>query len=302
MLYAPFYLKGWEMRKITILLLLCCHVLVAQAGSHKSIEHRHRHHVVQQTHVSPKLRSSIALIYDVENQTPLYAKNQEVVAPIASISKLMTAMVVLDAHLPMEEEITISRADEDRLKNTHSRMLPGMTLTRRELLKLALMASENRAAAALARTYPGGTEAAVAKMNEKARELGMSDTHFLDPTGLNSGNVSTAEDLVKMVLAAQRYAPIHEFTTTSMHMVDVGRHPLRYINTNPLVRNGTWDIGVSKTGYINEAGRCLVMAAKIKERPVVIVLLDSWGKQTRVGDANRIKRWMESSLAETTRG
>lgn len=235
------------------------------------------------------------MIYDVRSQRPLYAKNTNVVAPIASISKLMTAMVVLDAKLPMDEEITISREDMDRLKGTHSRMSPGMRLTRGELLKLALMASENRAAAALARTYPGGTEAEVAQMNAKARELGMNDTHFLEPTGLNSGNVSTAQDLVKMVLAAQAYAPIHNATTSSSHVVEpAGYRPMMYRNTNPLVRNASWDIGLSKTGYINEAGRCLVMKANIEDRPVVIVLLDSWGKRTRIGDANRVKKWMAS--------
>jgi len=170
------------------------------------------------------------------------------------------------------------------------------------LLKLALMSSENRAAAALARTYPGGTNAAVAMMNEKARELGMKDTRFLDPTGLNSRNVSTAQDLVKMVQAAQGYDPIREFTTTSSHIVDLAGHrPMRFSNTNPLVKNASWDIGISKTGYISEAGRCLVMQAKINQRPVVIVLLDSWGLRTRVGDANRIKKWMESAYARAAR-
>ena len=250
---------------------------------------------------SPNLRSSIALIYDETGQRALYTKNANTVAPIASISKLMTAMVVLDAQLPMDEEIRISTQDVDTLKGTHSRMRPGMTLTRGELLKLALMASENRAAAALARTYPGGTEAAVAKMNAKARELGMKDTRFLDPTGLNSGNVSTAQDLVKMVLAAQSYEPIHNATTSTSHLAEpAGYRPLLYINTNPLVKNASWHIGVSKTGYINEAGRCLVMEANIKQHPVVIVLLDSWGKSTRIGDANRIKKWMESSLVTRT--
>jgi serine-type D-Ala-D-Ala endopeptidase (penicillin-binding protein 7) len=249
---------------------------------------------------SPRLASSIALIYDEQSKRTLYSKNPDTVSPIASISKLMTAMVVLDAQLPMDENITISKQDVDTLKNTHSRMRPGITLTRGELLKLALMASENRAAAALARTYPGGTEAAIARMNIKARELGMVNTRFLDPTGLNSGNVSTAEDLVKMVMAAQKYEAIHEATTSASHLVSLkGHRSLKYNNTNPLVKSASWNINISKTGYINEAGRCLVMQASIKERPVVIVLLDSWGKRTRVGDANRIKKWMESSLSST---
>jgi D-alanyl-D-alanine endopeptidase (penicillin-binding protein 7) len=225
----------------------------------------------------------------------LYSKNASNVAPIASITKLMTAMVVLDAKLPMDEEITISRDDADLQKGTRSRMKAGLTLTRGEMLKLALMASENRAASALARTYPGGTAAALQAMNAKAQSLGMRSTKFLDPTGLNSNNVSTAQDLVKMVIAAKSYALIHKYTTSSSHLVNAGsRHQLKYINTNPLVKSASWDINVSKTGYISEAGRCLVMEAKISNRPVVIVLLDSWGKSTRVGDANRIKKWMES--------
>jgi D-alanyl-D-alanine endopeptidase (penicillin-binding protein 7) len=233
----------------------------------------------------------------------LYAKEADTVAPIASITKLMTAMVVLDAHLPMDEQITLSRDDEDRYKRSRSRMRRGMTLPRCDLLRLALMASENRAAAALARTYPGGTQAMVTMMNAKAQQLGMKDTYFVDPTGLHSDNVSTAQDLVKLVLAAQRYEAIQRATTSTNHTVEVGdrRRPMHFRNTNPLVRNANWDIGLSKTGYISEAGRCLVMETKIKQRPVVIVLLDSWGKRTRVGDANRIKHWMESAIERTSR-
>lgn len=292
------------MRKKLFVLALLTHTLVVQAAPNADVSPGQNDglaDMVLKHASSPKLRSSIALIYDEQGQRPLYTKNAETVAPIASISKLMTAMVVLDAQLPMDEEIRISKLDMDTLKNTHSRMSPGMTLTRGELLKLALMASENRAAAALARTYPGGTEAAVAKMNAKAHELGMKNTRFLDPTGLNSGNVSTAQDLVKMVLAAQDYEPIHKATTSTSHIVEpAGYRPLLYRNTNPLVKNASWDIGVSKTGYINEAGRCLVMKANIRQRPVVIVLLDSWGKSTRVGDANRVKKWMESAYTRTS--
>ncbi len=292
------------MYKKFIMLILLTHTLMAQAAPNEGVTLKQEDEltsVVLKHTSSPKLRSSIALIYDERGQRALYTKNADTVAPIASISKLMTAMVVLDAKLPMDEEISISKQDMDTLKNTHSRMRPGMTLTRGELLKLALMASENRAAAALARTYPGGTEAAVAKMNAKALELGMKDTRFLDPTGLNSGNVSTAQDLVKMVLAAQTYEPIHNATTSSSHLVEpAGYRPLLYKNTNSLVRNASWDIGVSKTGYINEAGRCLVMKVTIKQHPLVIVLLDSQGKSTRIGDANRIKKWMESSLVTRT--
>lgn len=244
----------------------------------------------------PRMRSAIVLIYDENGQKPLHSKNANVVAPVASITKLMTAMVVLDAKLPLDEEISISSTDVSRQKRARSRTRTGMTMTRGDLLKLALMASDNLSAAALARTYPGGTEAALARMNAKARELGMNSTRFMDPTGLHSGNVSTANDLVKMVLAAQQYELIHKYSTATSHTVErAGQRPLRYHNTNPLVRNASWDIGLSKTGYISEAGRCLVMEAKISEHPVIIVLLDSWGRNSRVGDANRVKKWMENA-------
>ena len=245
---------------------------------------------------APDLKSAAALVVGQEDGRALYTKNTDTVAPIASITKLMMAMVVLDSQLPLTEPITITADDMDDIKGTRSRLTVGTTLTRSDLLRLALMASENRAAAALARTYPGGRNAAVSAMNAKARELGMQDTNFLDPTGLSSGNVSTAHDLVKMVIAARDYALIHQYTTAASHSVDgwKGRE-MRFVNTNKLVRNASWDIGVSKTGYISEAGRCLVMEATINLRTVVIVLLDSWGKNTRIGDANRIKKWMESS-------
>ncbi len=244
----------------------------------------------------PRMRSAIVLIYDENGDKPLHSKNANVVAPIASITKLMTAMVVLDAKLPLDEEISISTEDINRQKRTRSKTRTGMTLTRGELLKLALMASDNLSAAALARTYPGGTEAALQQMNAKARVLGMNSTRFLDPTGLNSGNVSTANDLVKMVRAARGYELIQRFTTSTTHTLELAGHrQMRFHNTNPLVRNASWDIGLSKTGYISEAGRCLVMEAKITEHPVIIVLLDSWGRNSRVGDANRVKKWMENA-------
>lgn len=250
---------------------------------------------------SPKLFSSIALIYDEQSQTPLYTKNPDAVAPIASITKLMTAMVVLDASPDLNEAISVDVADQDSLKGTHSRLSVGTTFSRSEMLKLALMSSENRAAAALARSYPGGTVAAVAAMNAKARKLGMVNTVFYDGTGLNSNNVSTARDLVKMVAAARNYQLIHQYTTTATHSVEGLRgRELQYNNTNPLVKNASWEIGVSKTGYINEAGRCLVMQAQIRNRPVIIVLLDSAGKNTRIGDANRIKKWIESSNVQVS--
>ncbi|MCX7193191.1 MAG: D-alanyl-D-alanine endopeptidase [Proteobacteria bacterium] len=245
---------------------------------------------------SPKLASSIALIYDEQTQRPLYTKNPDAVAPIASITKLMTAMVVLDAEPDLSEALSVAEADLDSLKGTHSRLGVGTTFIRSEMLKLALMSSENRAASVLARNYPGGTAAAVAAMNAKARKLGMLHTTFRDPTGLNSENVSTARDLVKMVAAARNYKLIHQYTTTATHSVEGSRgRELTFNNTNPLVKNASWEIGVSKTGFINEAGRCLVMQAQIRQRPVIIVLLDSVGKSTRIGDANRVKKWIEST-------
>jgi D-alanyl-D-alanine endopeptidase (penicillin-binding protein 7) len=246
-----------------------------------------------------KLGSAVALVIDQEDGQLLYAKNTDAVMPIASITKLMTAVVVLDAKLPLDEPITITRADVDTLKGTRSRLKLGVTLPRRELLRLALMASENRAAAALARTHPGGTAAFIAAMNQRARELGMRDTRFVDSTGLDPDNVSTALDLAMLVNTGYRYPLIRQFTTQDSHRVAVDSRKRRYRtvafrNSNGLVRNGQWDIGLSKTGYINEAGRCLVMQARIATKPVIIVLLDSWGKFTRIADANRIKRWMES--------
>jgi len=289
------------MKKILLICLLTGPMLAAHAGEYGASRsvlkpERTQANAISNAGSAPKLHSSIALIYDQQTQRPLYTKNSDAQTPIASITKLMTAMVVLDAQLPLDEEISIDVADIDTLKGTHSRLRIGMTLTRSELLKLALMASENRAAAALARTYPGGYNAAIAAMNAKARELGMQNTRFLDPAGLNSNNVSTAHDLVKMVSAARDYPLIHQYTTTASYSVDGWRgRELRFVNTNPLVRNASWDIGVSKTGYISEAGRCLVMETTINQRPVIIVLLDSWGKSTRIGDANRIKKWMESN-------
>ncbi|OGS82279.1 MAG: peptidase S11 [Gallionellales bacterium GWA2_59_43] len=293
------------MKKRLLMTLLLGSAFVSQmASAERNTSHlrldRELSGSVHRVTSAPKLRSNIALILDEKSLQPLYTKNADMVAPIASITKLMTAMVVLDANLPLNEEVSVDVADLDTLKGTHSRLRIGMTFTRSELLKLALMASENRAAAALARTYPGGAPAAIAAMNAKARALGMYDTQFHDSTGLNSDNVSTARDLSKMVMAARRYQLIHQYTTTASHSVDGwGGRELRFNNTNPLVKNASWDIGVSKTGFINEAGRCLVMEAKINSRPVIIVLLNSMGKSTRIGDANRIKKWMESANTRT---
>ncbi|MBA0915970.1 MAG: D-alanyl-D-alanine endopeptidase [Nitrosospira sp.] len=245
------------------------------------------------------LKSRSALIFDAQQGHAIYSKNIDTIMPVASITKLMTAMVVLDAQLPLSEEISIDSADIDVLKNTRSRLKVGSSLTRQQLLRLALMSSENRAAAALGRAYPGGIEAFVLAMNNKAFELGMGNSRFVDSTGLSSANVSTARDLVKMVEAAHFYGVIREFSTTTSHALDSPdyRQSLKYTNSNNLVNNGQWQIGVSKTGFLSSAGRCLVMQANITGKPVIIVLLDSNGKKTRIGDAIRIKQWMEASLA-----
>lgn len=252
---------------------------------------------------APELKSSSALVIDQTTSRTLFAKNIDHVVPIASITKLMTAMVVMDSGLPLAESIVISEDDKDQIKGTRSRLRIGTVLSRRELLHLALMASENRAAEALSRVYPGGTRAFVVAMNQKAVELGMWRTRFVDGTGLSSDNVSTAQDLTKMVAAAYQYPLIREFTTDSGTTIQpVKGRAMNYNNSNRLVKSREWQIGLSKTGYISEAGRCLVMQAKIAGKPVIIVLLDSWGKLTRIGDANRIKRWMETRYAADSSG
>lgn len=243
-----------------------------------------------------RLASSKALILNQETGEVLYAKSTDLPTPIASVTKLMTAMVVLDAQQPMYEPVTVTSADVDTLKGTGSRLRVGATLTRAEMLQLALMASENRAASALGHAYPGGYEAFVRAMNVKAMMLGMHRSHFVDATGLNSANVSTAEDLAKMVNAAYEYPEIRQVSTTPSYAVEMHgmRQPAEFRNTNILVRNGDWNIGLSKTGFINEAGRCLVMQAQIAGQPLIIVLLDSVGKYTRIGDANRVRKWIEN--------
>jgi D-alanyl-D-alanine endopeptidase (penicillin-binding protein 7) len=251
------------------------------------------------THATHKLslRSAVAIVQDAETGEILYGKNASAVTPIASITKLMTAIVVLDADLDLNQVITISGADLDSLRGTHSRLKPGASLSREELLRLALMASENRAAAALGRTYPGGFETFMRAMNHKAQMLGMNNTHFDDATGLSSANVASAEDLARLVRAAYRYERIRDYTTTTGVEVHVSGRHLAYRNTNRLVANESWNIGLSKTGFTNDAGRCLVLQAELAGRKVIIVLLDSWGKLTRIGDANRIKAWLEANVA-----
>jgi D-alanyl-D-alanine endopeptidase (penicillin-binding protein 7) len=241
------------------------------------------------------LYSASALVIDQTNGHAVIEKQPDTVVPIASISKLMTAMVVLDAKLDLNEVITITDEDVDGLKGTRSRIPVGTTMTRETAMLLALMSSENRAANALGRHYPGGLPAFVKAMNRKAHALGMYNSSFEEPTGLSSNNVSTAHDLARMVTAAARYPEIRQFSTTAEAKVEMNGRIRDFGNTNALVRSDNWEIGISKTGYISEAGRCLVMQARVAGKPVVIVLLDSNGKMTRVGDANRIKRWMESA-------
>jgi len=267
------------------------------AGTSRAVPKKQSHKVavadVDSAHLA--LYSASALVIDQETGNALFEKQSSAVVPIASISKLMTAMVVLDAKLDMNEVIAIGDDDVDELKGTRSRLPVGTTMTRQTAMLLALMSSENRAAHALGRQYPGGMPAFVKAMNQKAQALGMVSSRFEEPTGLSSNNVSTAHDLARMVAAAARYPEIRNFSTTGEASVDINGHIREFRNTNALVRSDTWEIGVSKTGYISEAGRCLVMQARVADKPVVIVLLDSSGKMTRVGDANRIKRWMESA-------
>lgn len=245
---------------------------------------------------NPGLRSASALVMDAGGNI-IYGKDTDSVRSIASITKLMTAMVVLDAELPLDEKITITKADRDLIRLTGSRLDYGASLSREEMLLLALMSSENRAAAALGRTYPGGTEAFVTAMNQKAASLGMANSRFADAAGLRSENVSTANDLMRMVKAAEAYPLITRATTTPRLQVHPYRNRghLNYVNTNRLLKNASWDIELSKTGYINEAGRCLVMQATIEGEDVSIVLLNSFGKLTPFGDSNRLRKWMLAS-------
>lgn len=248
-------------------------------------------------HRLPALASASVLVTNQATGEVLLEKNAQSVVPIASITKLMTAMVVLDGQQNLSEPLRVTEEDVDMVKGSSSRLPVGSELSREEMLRLALMASENRAASSLGRHYPGGLPAFVAAMNRKAAAIGLSDTHFHDSTGLQPGNVSSARDLTKMVAAASRYPLIREFSTTPEHEVAVAGRMRRFGNTNALVRGGDWEIGVSKTGYISEAGRCLVMQAWLHEKPLIIVLLDSMGKYTRIADAQRIRKWLETSGA-----
>jgi len=300
--------------KLTTLLAVCVAVALggldatpAEAATSKKPAAKRKAKPVRQIEASDPdnllLQSSAVVVQDQTTGAMLFEKNSDAVLPIASITKLMTAMVVLDAQLPLTETLSIGPEDVDTLKGTASRLKVGTELSREDLLLLALMASENRAASALSRHYPGGAGEFVAAMNRKAEAIGLTDTRFSDPTGLTAANVSSARDLSRMVAAAARYPLIRELSTTPSHRVVAGGRPLEFRNTNTLVRSQAsgWDIAVSKTGYIREAGKCLVMQAWMNNKPVVIVLLDSWGRLTRIGDANRIKRWIEHASAGSGR-
>ena len=250
---------------------------------------------LHQTQDPLELKSSVALVVDQETNEVMLSKNTEAVLPIASLTKLMTALVVLEARLPLEESITITYDDVDTEKNSSSRLAVGSTLTRGELLHLALMSSENRAAHALGRSYPGGLHAFVSAMNAKARLLNMHDTRYVDPTGLNSGNQATARDLAMLAKAAYQQPLIRELSVSPEHAVRLGNRQLQFRNTNSLVRSPSWDIGLQKTGYIVEAGRCLVMQASMAGRKFIMVFLDSAGKYSRQADAERVRRWIENA-------
>ncbi|KMZ11141.1 Murein-DD-endopeptidase [Candidatus Burkholderia humilis] len=249
---------------------------------------------LHETPDSLALRSSVAYVVDQNTSETLFDKNSRAVVPIASITKLMTAMVTLDSHLPLTDEMTVTDEDRDYEKFTGSRLAVGSVLNREDMLHIALMASENRAAAALSRYYPGGRPAFIAAMNAKAKSLGMTDTHFENSTGLTSLNVSSACDLVKMVNAAYQYPLIRKFSTDRSYEVNTGKRNLAYNSTNALVRNQSWDIGLQKTGFINEAGECLVMQANVNGRQVVMVLLDSYGKYSRFADAGRLRSYLDT--------
>ena len=250
---------------------------------------------LQNTADALNLKSSVALVLDSDTNEVLFSKNSEAVLPIASLTKLMTAVVVTEAKLPLGEMLSVSQDDVDTEKGSRSRLKVGTQLSREEMLHLALMSSENRAAHALGRAYPGGLEAFVVAMNLKAHELGMHDTHYAEPTGLSSKNQSSARDLATLVKAAHEHQIIRELSTSPEFLVEIGKRSMQFRNTNKLVLNPEWEIGLQKTGYITEAGRCLVMQAKLAGRQLIMVFLDSAGKYSRIGDAERVRRWINEA-------
>ena len=285
--------------------LMACGLLAATlAGTAPAAQARHRHHhrapadkLLPAPAGEPRLGSSAVFVREEGSNSALLARQADVASPIASITKLMTALVVLDAHQPLDESLKITPDDADLEKTNASRLRVGTELTRSDLLHLALMSSENRAAHALGRNYPGGLPAMVQAMNAKASALGMQNARFVEPTGLSSDNVASPSDLALLVEAAAREPLIREYSTDPSHDVRVGRRNVAFHNTDALVHSSSWDVVVQKTGYISEAGRCLVLKAVIRGRAVVMVLLNSFGKNTRVADAVRIRRWLESRVA-----
>lgn len=285
------------MKKILICLSLVFLVSVLYAQpSYSQPESGHKPGLADIDPGNIHLASLSATAVNLKTGTSLFAKNAEIIMPIASITKLMTAMVVLDAKLPLNKLITFTRKDRERMYNNYSRIRNGSRLSRGNMLKLMLMSSENLAAATLGGNYPGGYSEFIKAMNDKAKTLGMTKTRFVDTSGLSAENVSTASDLVKMVSAACKYKRIHEYTTTSRYQAKFQkpRYTLQYINTNALVRAGKWDINLSKTGYLKKAGRCLVMLTEVNKQRIIMVMLDSFGKRTPIGDANRIKKWLQT--------
>jgi D-alanyl-D-alanine endopeptidase (penicillin-binding protein 7) len=304
----------WALVGFMALTPLCANALQRKEKTPPPVKKRVLHHAVRKTaeiiplrqsfgqlaglhgeHDALALKSSVALVMDQDTKEVLFSKNEQAVLPIASITKLMTGLLVSEGNLPMDENIAITQADVDTEKGSSSRLAVGTELSRGELLHLALMSSENRAAHALGRTYPGGLQHFVELMNARARALGMNDTNYAEPTGLSSKNQSSARDLATLVNFAYGDSTLRELSTSTGYQVAVGRRTLQFNNTNRLVKNPAWDIGIQKTGYITEAGQCLVMQAKIAGRKLIMVFLDSTGKLSRIADAERVRRWVESS-------
>jgi serine-type D-Ala-D-Ala endopeptidase (penicillin-binding protein 7) len=290
---------GWLTRWLAIAGVMVLGAAPAFSATTHNGHHR-RHMATPLSADDPGLKSAAAYVIDQSDSSVWYSHNASVASPIASITKLMTALVVADAHQPLDEMLEVSPEDRAIGKGAASRLAIGTKLTRGDLLHLALMSSENRAAHALGRNYPGGVPAFVKAMNEKAKSLGMTSSHFVEPTGLSCENVASPQDLSRLVMAAAQNPTIRDFSTDTEHSVRIGRRMVEFRTTDALVRNPGWDIIVQKTGYITEAGRCLVMQAVIGGRNVVIVLLNSFGKYTRVADAVRMRKWIEARMNEHT--
>ena len=278
------------MKKLSLFLLLCWVPFSFSAETYISAQAFLEHAKSNKL----KLRSHIGLVFDERDNQVIFSRHADDIVPIASLTKLMTAMVILDAKLDMDEAITIDRKDRDRIRYSHSRLKRGMTFTRKDLLNIALTASANRAAAALARTYPGGSDEFVKAMNQKVNDLGLTKTRFVDSAGLGNGNVSTANELIQIVQAASKYPEIRQFTTLKKESITELKRKREIIfgNTNRLIHRKAWPMTLSKTGFTGDAGNCLVMKTSINERPVIMILLNSWGKLSKYGDSKRIKNWL----------